>query len=190
MPITRRFRSVSCVALLSACLGMTCDISGLDSILGGLTGNQVSVEVTNETAFIAVPDIRTGKSRNFIEDFIAGSGDPLTNFGTFGTVPASDTITFTLPCNGDIETVIYEGVTVRDVNGFPLGKANANKVLHRDFDFDCGDKIHITISGGVFNFKTAIGVERAEGSTRFGSIDTGSNSLDDDIANLLDNLFN
>ncbi len=189
MPTTRRFRLVSCVALLSACLGMTCDVSSLDSILGGLTGNQVSVVVKNETTFTAVPDIRTGKSRNFIEDFIAGSGDPLTNFGTFGTVPASDTITFSLPCNGDIETFIYDGVAVRDVNGFPLGEATANKVLRRDFDFDCGDKINITISGGVFNFRTVIGVERAEGSTRFGSIETGSDSLDDDIASLLDNLF-
>lgn len=188
MHVQRPSLSIFCVALLFACPGMTCDTSILDTVLGGLTGNQVTVVVENETAFTAVPDIRAGASRSLIEDFVEGSA-PFTNFGTFGTVPGSETITFTLPCNGDFETVIYDGVAVRDVTGFPLGEANADKVLRRDFDFDCGDLIRITISGGVFNFRTRIDVERTGGNTLFGGNDTNHQGVDDEIARLLDDLF-
>lgn len=177
---------VFCAALPAACAGMTCDASMLDSVLGDLLGNRVTIVVENETAYTAAPDLRAGKSRSFFEDILEGS-DPL---DAAGSVPAHQTRTFSLPCNGDFETVVYDGVAVRDVNGFPLGAASASKVLRRDLDFDCGDRIRIRIEGGILNFHTQIDVERSAGADPLGLNRPTEAGPDDEIARLLDELFN
>jgi len=187
-PIRKRWTCV-CVATVVGFCG-SCTGLDLGSVAGLLTGSGVTITIHNETAFVAVPDIRAGASRNLFEDLLAES-EPLTQFGNGGSVGANQAVSFVLACDGDLEKIVSSGAAFRDAAGLPLGDTSETKTLRRDVDFDCGDTIVIRLAGSVFNFRASVSVDRvAGGGTGFlesggGVDDTG----DDDVADFLDDLF-
>ena len=187
-PPLRRWRPACLVTALLACFTLSCNATGFGGLLG-FFGNQVTIEIRNETSFTAIPDLRTGDSRNFVED-IFDDGEPLTGFGVNGTVAANQTVTLVLGCDDDLEMIAIGGAAFRDNSGFPLGDADGDELLRRDVDFDCGDVIVIQLSGSIFSFRSDVTVER---STRNDDLDSdgnnGDDSLGDDIADFLDDLF-
>lgn len=160
--------------------GLSCSPDGF----GGLLGDFVTIEIENATSFTAIPDLRTGDSRNFAED-IFDAGRPVTNFGSNGTIAANQTVTIRLPCDGDLEMIAFGGSDFRDANNFPLGDVSGEELFRRDVEFDCGDVIRIRLSGGFLNFDATFLVQRSEPDGSSGSDDTEG----DEIADFLDDLF-
>ncbi len=172
------------------CLCLSCNALDLGSVAGLLMGNGVTVVIQNETAFTAVPDIRTSDGRNFFEDFVTDS-EPLTNFGTNGAVAAKQTVSFVLSCDSGLEKIAFDGAAFRDGAGLPFGETDDARALRRDVDFDCGDTIRIRLTGAIFNFGATISVDRT-GAGGAGFFESGGgldDDEDDDIADFLDDLF-
>lgn len=166
------------VGLLGACEGLNL------SDIAGFLGPTVTVVIENDTAFTAIPDLRTSESRNIIEDLVSDD-DRITNFGVNGSVPANQTVTLRLRCDDELELILFDGADFQEGNGFPLGRARADDRLRRDSDFDCGDVIHIRLSGTVFNFNADLDVEHLVG----GDLDRDGDDQDDDFADFLEDLF-
>lgn len=149
-------------AILAALAALTCitlSCNGLGDIFTSL-GQNVRIIIENDTAYEATPDIRTSNSSNVFEDIFAHSNQ-VTDFGDDGTVPANQTVTVYLDCNGDLEHITIGDVEFREHGGDEVGTEDANASLRRDTDFDCGDTIRLRLSGGVFNFSVDVDVEQA-----------------------------
>ncbi len=154
---------------------------------GLLTGNGVTIEVHNETGFVAEVDVRAGSSRNIFEDFLVES-EPLTSFGSVG---ANQVVSAVLACDGDLEKIVLDGAALRDGTGVPLGGASETKTLRRDVDFDCGDVIVIRLTGRIFNFRATVDVQRVAGGGT-GVLESGGGideTRNDEVADFLDDLF-
>ncbi len=180
----RRNRLMLCVLALSLPMtSISCDSFGG---LLGLLGRNVRVIIDNQTAYKAVPDIRTSSSRNLIEDIFT-RGQEVRDFGDQGTVPPRQVVTFYLPCE-ELEHIAIDDVEFRDGGDHRVGAKDANASLRRDSDFDCGDTIRITLSGGPFSFKVDVDVEQ----NLLSQGDSGNRRSDregEDMADLLDRLF-
>ncbi|MFH1419402.1 MAG: hypothetical protein ABII12_14095 [Planctomycetota bacterium] len=180
----RLSRSIRVLAVLAACASLSCDsLGGLAAFFGG----GITVVIENDTGYLAIPEIRTSDSKNIFED-IFNQGELVTSFGIDGTVLANQTVTFILACDGDLELIAIGDTEFRDGGGFAVGDVNANVRLRRDSDFDCGDTVHIRLSGGLFNFDADVDVERAPSTQDSGRQSDGDDS-EDDIAEFLDDLF-
>jgi len=171
--------------LLSLPLVGACDAAaGLLNLFGG-----VRLIVTNDTPFAAAIDLRTADSDNFLEDFFTDA-QPVAGVAV---VPANQSVTVTLPCDGDLELVSFQGAQFENSFGLPVGDVDADERLRRDRDFDCGDTIRIRLTGTLFNFQGTVDVDTAS-DTGGGLIHPGGNDNDDsddndDIGDLLDDLF-
>jgi hypothetical protein len=137
------------------CLAASCEgINGLPPLLGG----SVRVIIENNTSFEALPDIHTSDSHNFLEDIFT-QGDDVTDFGDNGAVSANRTVTFYITCDDDLETIAVGEIEFRDDHDDKVGTTNARASFRRDSDFDCGDTIHITLSGHTDDFSSDVAVE-------------------------------
>ncbi len=171
------------ILALSVGLGGACEGLSLNDIAGFL-GPTVTVVIENDTAFTAIPDLQTSESRNIVEDLLSDD-DRITNFGVDGSVPANQTVTVRLRCDGELELILFNGADFQESSGFPLGRARADDRLRRDSDFDCGDVIRIRLGGTVFNFNAELEVEHLIG----GDLDQAGDEEDGDFADFLDDLF-
>jgi hypothetical protein len=145
---------VTCV--LAGAPGAGCGNEGLQALL--LPQRSVTVVVENQTAFAALPTIRTGEGRNIVEDVFAGTR-PVAGFGEGGAVAARQTDNFRLVCNGDLELVEMRGATFKSNGGITIGGTDQTVQLRRDVDFDCGDTIRVRFTGGIFSFRSSVEVE-------------------------------
>lgn len=198
------------IIVLPAC------ITACDAVAGLLQTRSTQLIIINETAFAAAPEIRTSKSRNLLEDGF-NTGTLISGFGDNGVIGPNQTTTIRLTCS-DLETIAIDGARFRDATfGFPLGDTNKRQSLRRDVDFDCGDVIRVRLTGSLFKYDVAVSIEPGTDSGSplsefFGSFDNtpdnnsdpfGNNNFgnstsnnqpgrdeDDDIADLLDSLFN
>jgi hypothetical protein len=170
------------VGLLGACEGLNL------SDIAGFLGPTVTVVIENDTAFTAIPDLRTSASRNIVEELFS-EDDRITNFGFNGSVLANQTVTLRLRCDDELELILFNGADFQEGNGFPLGDIDGDTRLHRDSDFDCGDVLHIRLSGTVFNFYADIDVEHLGGGDSGRDGDDDDEDDDDDLASVLDDLF-
>jgi hypothetical protein len=149
------YRGVLGLAIAFVCLTASCDSTG--GLLAAL-GPNVRVIIENNTAFEAIPDIRTSDSTNFFEDIFT-EGDEVTDFGDHGAVPPDRTVTFYIPCDDDLQHIAVGDIEFRDADGDNVGEADPNASLRRDDDFDCGDTIYITLSGRTDDFSADVDVE-------------------------------
>ena len=196
--MNRRSSTHYCVLLAAACcVHPSCDASSLSSALSFL-GSGVTIEIQNDTAFTAVPQLHTSGSRNLIEDVFEES-ETLDDLGAIGRVASNNTARLTLTCDDGLETISFGGAVFRTATNIPVGDADVDERLRRDSDFDCGDVIRIRLSGDILNFKVDITVD--QGNTG-GNLDLNTNSdpvttdgendvaeIEDDIADVLDDLF-
>jgi hypothetical protein len=146
-------------ALLLPCSLLACGSLNTSDIAGFLLP-VVTVVIENDTSFTAIPTLRVSDSRNGIEDLFA-TDDPITQFGRNGAIDPHQTVTLRLACEGDLETLVFEGAEFRETNGFQLGEAKADITLRRDRDFDCGAVVRIRLVGTIFNFHADLDVEHA-----------------------------
>jgi len=165
----------------------SCDSFPLGN-LNALFGPTVEVRSENNTQYLAIPDLRSSKSRNLIEDILSES-EPITNFGTNGAIDAHQTVTLFLPCNGDLELIAFNGADFKAGNSFPIGEVSANTRLRRDSDFDCGDVIRIRLDGGLFSFTHDVRVDRSNPTLGNVITDAANNQDNNDVADFLDDLF-
>ncbi|MBX3395842.1 MAG: hypothetical protein KF841_10795 [Phycisphaerae bacterium] len=205
------FSHAKTAAITFAVIILPTGIAACDAVAGLLQTRSTQLIIVNETAFAASPEIRTSRSRNLLEDGF-NTGTLITGLGDNGVVGPNQTITIRLSCS-ELETIAIDGARFRDATfGFPLGDTNKRRSLRRDVDFDCGDAIRVRLTGSLFNYDVAVSVEQGadDGSPfsgLFGSNDNvadngfdlfgNSNSSnqprrdsDDEIADLLDSLFN
>ena len=137
------------------CLSGSCDAA--DNLLIPLAGG-VRVIIENNTAFKAVPDIRTSDSSSFFEDLFT-EGTEVTDFGDNGKVAANRTITFYIACDDSLEHIAIGDIDFLNSHGDRIGGADPAASLRRDSDFDCGDTIRITLTGGSDDFSADVDVE-------------------------------
>lgn len=173
---------------MTAFMGLTailcatgCDVLGPVASLLGNPG--VNVEIKNDTAFFAVPDLRTAGSRNFIEDAFADDE------AVGGPVAPNQTVSIFLPCDGDLERIVFDGARFQDAGGFALGDSDTSESLRRDVDFDCGDTINIRLSGTVFFFRSSLTVDNTGRDIFGGSNLSGDGDDEDDIGDLIDDIL-
>lgn len=171
------------VAILPAFAG-GCEGSGLAGLLD-LFGQSVTIVVENDTRFAATPDIRIGEGRNAVEDVVSES-NPVTGFGSNGTVPAEQTATVRISCDGDLELIAIDKISFQNILGLGAGDVDIDRSLRRDTDFDCGDVIRIRLSGSLFSFDSSIDVESPSTSAA-PVLPTAEDERD--IADILDELF-
>lgn len=179
----RRYAVLSLIVGFCTTAGMAgCDVLGPVASLLGNPG--VNVEIQNNTSFFAVPDLRTAGSRNFLEDAFAD--DEMIG----GPVAPNQTVSIFLPCDGDLERIVFDGARFQDASGFALGDSDTTESLRRDVDFDCGDTINVRLSGTVFFFRSSVDVDNT-GRDLFGGSNLGGDDGDDgdDIGNLIDDIL-
>lgn len=174
-------RLIQLLAAALLCLPIACDSLG---DIAAFFGSGVTIVIENNTAFTAVPDLRTSDSRNLVEDLFV-EDDQLTNFGSNGAILPNQTATIRLPCDGDLELIVFDGAEFREGSGIPLGEIDADTKLRRDDDFDCGDVVHVRLDGTFLDFSADVDVERSS-RNRSDEDDDGD---DDDLADFLDDLF-
>jgi len=169
------------IALTAIVSTIGCDALGPVARLLGNPG--VNVEIQNNTAFFAVPDLRTAGSRNFVEDAFAEDE------AVGGSVAPNQTVSIFLPCDGDLERIVFDGARFQDAGGFALGDSDTSESLRRDVDFDCGDTINIRLSGTVFFFRSSLTVDNTGRDLFGGSNLSGNDDGDDDIGDLIDDIL-
>ncbi len=191
-----RAKTALCALLGTFCLSTACTaVPFAGDLLAGFFTNQVTVVIQNETAYVAVPEIRTSDSRNSLED-IFDQERSVTHFGSNGALAPNETAQFTLACGNDLETIYFGGAAFKDGSNVPYGDVDRNRALRRDHDFECGDIINIRLSGSIFNFGADVSVEQSAAGSPWG-VSGGEDDRrppepdeDDDIADFLDDLFN
>jgi len=148
----------------------------------------VVVRIVNDTGFMAEPELLASASRNLIEDAF-DTDSSLVDIG--GSLAPNEEAQVLLTCDGDLERIALLSVTFRTEFGLKVGDVDDTVNLRRDIDFDCGETVIFTLTGTITNFDVDATVDKSQPVLPFGSQQGGSsnNSTNDDIADILDDLF-
>lgn len=147
----------------------------------------VVVKIINNTSFAAEPELLASASRNLIEDAF-DTDSSLVDTG--GSLAPNNETQVLLTCDGDLERIALLSVTFRTEFGLKVGDVDDAVNLRRDIDFDCGETVIFTLSGTIGNFDVDADVDKSQPVLPFGSqSDSSSNSNNNDIGDILDDLF-
>jgi len=137
-------------------------LAGCDALEGLLDffGRGVTIVIENDTSFTAVPDIRRSESTNLIGDLFDQS-EEIRNFGDDGRVRPNTTVSVRVSCDDDLGSLIFRSVQFREGNSFAVGAAALSERLRKGDDFECGDTIHLRLSGSIFTFDADVEVKPA-----------------------------
>lgn len=183
-----RIQSAMCLALaMSAGLSAGC---GSQDFLARLLQPTVVVRIVNDTAFPAEPELLASASRNAIEDAFDTDASLVVVSGGDSIAPNGEAQVL-LTCDGDLERIALLSVTFRTEFGLKVGDVDDAVNLRRDRDFDCGETVVFTLSGTVGNFEVDAQVDKSAPVLPITVLPDNSddNSNDQDIADVLDDLF-
>ena len=150
----------------------------------------VVVRIVNDTGFAAEPELLVSASRNAIEDAF-DTDSSLVAVGENGSLAPNSETQLLLTCDGDLERIAILSVTFRTEFGLKVGDVDDAVNMRRDIDYDCGETVVFTLSGTVGNFDVDAQVDKSSPVLPIGASPDDSNdpSFDEDIANVLDDLF-
>jgi len=177
---------------LILCLTLAAALSGGcgQDFLARILRPTVMVRIVNDTAFKAEPELLASASRNLIEDAF-DTDSSLIAVGENGSIAPNGEAQVLLTCDGDLERIAILSVTFRTEFGLKVGDVDDALNLRRDIDFDCGESIVFTLSGTVGNFDVDAQVDKTAPVLPIGTSpdDSDDSSFDEDIADVLDDLF-
>lgn len=126
---------------------------------GLLTPRSVTLRLVNETEFAVQPSVFVSNLDNFI---IEGLTESLLTLGTnaqnFADLPPGEVRTRDFACD-DFKAVIDQDATLK--TGMGNEPNDSTRILIDGTDFNCGDTVVITYSGGLLNFDARISVQPA-----------------------------
>lgn len=183
---SRAIRILALVVLIGPSAGGTCTTA--PGGIFNLFGNGVTLVIQNDAGFPAALDVWVGGGMNAVEDVVADRRS-LADLGGPETVGAHQSISVAISCDGELEVIAFDGARFTQ-GGLGVGEVEDVRRMRRDVEFDCGDTVRIRLSGAVFNFGVSVDVEQGAFSSSDDSEDrTDDQTLDEDIAEALDDLF-
>lgn len=149
----------------------------------------VVVRIINDTGFTAEPELLASASKNLIEDAF-DTDSSLVAIGQSGKIAPNSETQVLMTCDGDLERIALLSVTFRTEFGLKVGDVDDAVNMRRDIDYDCGETVVFTLKGTVGNFEVDAKVDDSAIILPVGaSDDSGNASVDEDIADVLDDLF-
>lgn len=186
-------RRIRLQSMLTLSLATTAALSGGcgTDFIARLLQPTVVVRIINDTGFAAEPELLASASKNLIEDAF-DTDSSLIAIGENGKLAPKAETQVLLTCDGDLERIALLSVTFRTEFGLKVGDVDDAVNMRRDIDYDCGETVVFTLSGTVGNFDVDATVDKSSPVLPFGASPNGSNdsSIDKDIADVLDDLFN
>lgn len=119
----------------------------------------MTLVLVNETEFPVNPSVFVSDIDHFIIEGLTESLLTVSeNEQRFGEIFAGEVLEFEYDCD-DFKAVKAEDAEL--LAGFGIEPEDSTGLLVDDEDFDCGDTVVITYSGGVLGFDARISVERS-----------------------------